>query len=66
MSLHLNDEDSDNVIVNIIDDAVVSCDVAGIGYTLASNKRLWMANASTRMVYQFVIDFVVFLIELRI
>jgi hypothetical protein len=66
MSLHLNDEDSDNVIVNIIDDAVVVGDVTGIGNALASNKRLWMANASTRMVYQLVIDFVVFLIELRI
>jgi hypothetical protein len=49
MSLHLNDEDSDNVIVNIIDDAVVVGDVTGIGNALASNKRLWVAYASTRV-----------------
>ena len=66
MSLQLNDEDGDNVIVDVVDDAVVGSDVTGLGDVLASNKRLWMAYASAGMVYQFMIDLVVFLIELRI
>ena len=50
-----------NVIIDVIDDAVVSSDVTGISHVITANEGFRVSESSTRMIHQLIIDFLVFL-----
>ena len=66
MSLNLDHEHGDDIIVDVIDDTVMGRNMSRPCYILATFQRFRMAKAGTRMIHQLMIDFLVFLPKLRV
>ena len=53
MTFKLNDKHGHDIIVDIIDNAVVSGDMTGVSYTIAPCQRLWMSHACAGVALKF-------------